>query len=232
MHKELLHRLNRARQNKQPLALVTCLQSGQQSLYYSDGATYGAALMPEQQELAIKAIQSDRCQSFQHGDEEIFFQPFNPPLRMIIVGAVHIAQVLVSLASLCNYQVTVVDPRTAFASDARFPQVTVMTDWPDKAMQILQPDARSAVVTLTHDPKLDDPALAAALDSETFYIGALGSNKTQQARHRRLEKLNYSEAQQARIHGPIGLAIGAHSPAEIAVAIMAEITQCLYGSRK
>jgi xanthine dehydrogenase accessory factor len=121
----------------------------------------------------------------------------------------------------------VVDPRTAFASDARFPDVVLSTDWPDEAMEKLKPNRRTAVVTLTHDPKLDDPALSVALRSDAFYIGALGSKKTHAARCKRLQALGFGEEELARIHGPVGLDIGAISPAEIAIAIMAEITQVL-----
>jgi xanthine dehydrogenase accessory factor len=140
---------------------------------------------------------------------------------------VHIAQTLVPMASLAGYDVTVVDPRRAFASDARFPGVDVRQDWPDEALEALAPDARTAVVTLTHDPKLDDPALDVALRSEVFYIGALGSKRTHAGRLERLAELGHDPSNLERIHGPAGLAIGAVSPAEIALAVIAEITQVL-----
>ncbi len=132
------------------------------------------------------------------------------------------------MAALAGYAVTVVDPRRAFATDQRFPGVAMIDDWPDDAMAALAPDSRTAVVTLTHDPKLDDPALQAALSSEAFYIGALGSRKTHAARLERLRQAGFDDGQLARIHGPVGLGIGARSPAEIAVSILAQITQVLH----
>ncbi len=227
MFKTTLQQLNGARRDKQPVLLATDLHSGKQALYFADGTTQGFALTEEQVALANQVLHSDRCKLIKTGDEEIFYQPFNPPLRMIIVGAVHIAKTLVPLASLCNYQVIVIDPRKAFADDARFPHVDVITDWPDQALENLQPDNRTAIITLSHDPKLDEPALAIALRSGAFYIGSLGSKKTQLGRQQRLLEKGFTEQQQARINGPIGLNIGARSPAEIAVAIMAQVTETL-----
>jgi xanthine dehydrogenase accessory factor len=131
------------------------------------------------------------------------------------------------MAALCGYDVTVVDPRRAFASDARFPGINVRTDWPDEALEALKPDARTAVVTLTHDPKLDDPALDRALRSDAFYIAALGSKRTHAGRLERLSTLGHDQLALARIHGPAGLSIGAVSPAEIALSVMAEMTKVL-----
>ena len=148
------------------------------------------------------------------------------------VGAVHIAQPLARMAALAGYLVTVVDPRTAFASDERFPGVEVSTDWPDEALEKLQLNRRTAVVTLTHDPKLDDPALATALRSDVFYIGALGSKRTHAGRLKRLGELGFGEKDFARIHGPVGLDIGAVSPSEIAISILAQITLVLRGQRR
>ena len=227
MESRTLEELNEAKENKRAVVLFTRFSDGQQYLYYPDKTTQEAALTEEMLQLAKDALRSDRSQSVELSDGEWFLQVINPPLRMIIVGAVHIAQVLVPMACMAGYEVNVVDPRRAFASDARFPDVGVVTDWPDVAMQNLAPDARTAIVTLTHDPKLDDPALQVALTSPAFYIGSLGSKKTQQGRYERLVELGFSEEQQARIHGPIGLNIGAKSPAEIAISIMAEITESL-----
>jgi len=145
-------------------------------------------------------------------------------LRLAVVGAVHIAQPLVAMAHLAGYDVTVIDPRDAFASEARFPGRTLVHDWPDEALAALGVDARTAVVTLTHDPKLDDPALVAALRSEAFYVGALGSTRTHAKRVERLGAAGLGEAEVSRLHAPVGLDIGAKSPAEIAVSILAEIT--------
>ncbi|MEP2283868.1 MAG: XdhC family protein, partial [Nitratireductor sp.] len=140
---------------------------------------------------------------------------------------VHIAQPLSKMAELANYDVTVIDPRTAFASEERFPGATLVTEWPDEAMERVDLDTRTAVVTLTHDPKLDDPGLHAALKSPCFYIGALGSRKTHGSRVERLKEVGFSDEDIARIHGPVGLNIGARSPAEIAISIMAEMTERL-----
>jgi xanthine dehydrogenase accessory factor len=159
------------------------------------------------------------------GDE--FVAIHNPPLRMIVVGAVHIAQPLLLMARACGYDPVLIDPREAFGSAARFPGERILHDWPDEAMASLGPDARTAVVTLTHDPKLDDPAIRAALDSDCFYLGCLGSPRTHAKRLARLAEAGVAESQVARIHAPVGLDIGAKSPGEIAVAIMAEITQTL-----
>ncbi len=139
----------------------------------------------------------------------------------------HIAQPLAQMLAMVDYAVTVIDPRGAFATAARFPNVELLTEWPDEALERLRPDRGSAVVTLTHDPKLDDPALAAALRSECFYIGALGSRRNHAGRCARLKELGFSDQDLARIHGPVGLAIGAVSPAEVAASIVAEMTRVL-----
>lgn len=151
----------------------------------------------------------------------------NPPLRLIVVGAVHIAQALLSIARTCGYDPVLIDPRSAFGSAARFPGETILEDWPDEALESLSPDARTAIVTLTHDPKLDDPAIRFALRSQAFYLGCLGSTRTHAKRLDRLREQGFSEGEIARIHAPVGLDIGAKTPAEIAVSVMAEITQAL-----
>jgi xanthine dehydrogenase accessory factor len=160
-------------------------------------------------------------------DARHFVAVHNPPLRMIVVGAVHIAQTLVPMARMVGYDPVIVDPREGFASDARFPGEVLVTDWPDAALDALAPDARSAVVLLTHDPKLDDAALDRALASNAFYIGALGSTRTHAKRVERLRAAGFSEVEIARIHGPVGLDIGAAGPAEIALSILAEATAVL-----
>ncbi|WP_298836266.1 XdhC family protein [uncultured Roseobacter sp.] len=151
----------------------------------------------------------------------------NPPLRLIVVGAVHIAQALVPMARLAGYDPVVVDPRGAFGSAARFPDTRLVAEWPDEALEQIGLHARTAVVLLTHDPKLDDPALHLALEGECFYIGALGSKRTHASRVARLQDAGFSADQIARIHGPVGLDIGASGPPEIAVSIMAQMTQVL-----
>jgi xanthine dehydrogenase accessory factor len=151
----------------------------------------------------------------------------NPPLRLVVVGAVHIAQPLVQIARLAGYDPFLIDPREAFGSAARFPGETISHDWPDEALAAHGLDARTAVVTLTHDPKLDDPAIRAALAAPVFYLGCLGSSRTHARRVARLTEAGHSEAEIARIHAPVGLDIGAATPAEIAIAVMAQITQVL-----
>lgn len=162
----------------------------------------------------------------------MFVHVFNPPLRLVVVGAVHIAQALVPMAELVGYEVVVVDPRRSFASVDRFPDIVLVDEWPDDAVTALAPDSRTALVTLTHDPKFDDPALIAGLRSPAFYIGSLGSRRTHRARLERLRQAGVEERALARIHAPIGLDIGAQSPAEISTAIVAEMTAVLRGEGK
>ncbi|WP_416541416.1 MULTISPECIES: XdhC family protein [unclassified Phaeobacter] len=164
-------------------------------------------------------------------DGKTFVAVHNPPLRLIAVGAVHITQALVPMARIAGYDPVILDPRAAFASAARFPNERLIEDWPDEAIAELGLDGRSAVVLLTHDPKIDDPALEAALRSDCFYIGALGSTRTHAKRIARMQEAGFDEATLARIHGPIGLDIGAAGPAEIAVSIIAEMTAVLRGRR-
>lgn len=160
-------------------------------------------------------------------DGRTFVAVHNPPLRMIVVGGVHIAQHLLPMARACGYDPLLVDPRPAFGSPERFPDVTIADDWPDDALANAGLDARTAVVTLTHDPKLDDPAIRAALTTPVFYIGCLGSTRTHAKRVARLQDAGFDATQIARLHAPVGLDIGGRSPAEIAVSIMAQITQRL-----
>lgn len=223
MQRDLLDRLLRLRAAKRPAALVTDLASGDQSVVEAGGTVGGLALGAADVAAVLGAVRDDR--SGLDAATKRFVQVFNPPLRLVVVGAVHIAQQLVPLAATAGYEVTLVDPRRAWASGERFPGVALVTDWPDEALTALAPDHRTAVVTLTHDPKLDDPALAAALASPAFYIGALGSRRTQGKRLERLRAQGFDAAALGRIHGPVGLDIGAKSPAEIAVSILAQIIQ-------
>ena len=160
-------------------------------------------------------------------DGRTFIAIYNPPLRMIIVGAVHIAQPLIAMARLAGYDPVIVDPRPAFGAAARFPGEVILEDWPDEALAAHGLDPRTAVVTLTHDPKLDDPAITAALRSDVFYLGCLGSTRTHAKRVERLTGAGFSPDAIARVHAPVGLHLGARSPAEIAVSIMAQVTQVL-----
>jgi len=219
-----LERIVADRAAKRPFALVTDLKSGEQIIFYSTANIGEFSFGSEIALASAAALQTDESGIAEAGGRRVFIQVHNPPLRLLIVGAVHIAQALAPIAALTGYGVTVIDPRRAFATDSRFPDMAKSTAWPDEAMAELTPDRRTAVVTLTHDPKLDDPALEAALRSEAFYIGALGSRKTHASRLARLKSAGFEDAALARIHGPVGLAINAESPAEIAVAIMAQIT--------
>ena len=232
MRRETLIEILAAREAKRPAVLVSELGSGDQRLFFAD-APEESGLDPQIRAACEAALEGDRSRMLSADPgRPVFLQVLNPPLRMIVVGAVHITQALAPMASLLGYETTVVDPRRAFASDERFPGVTVDTDWPDDALRRLAPDRRTAVVTLTHDPKLDDPALEEALRSDAFYIGSLGSRRTHSSRLERLRTRGFDETDLARIHGPIGLAIGAKSPAEIATAITAEITSTLRQSRR
>lgn len=227
MRPDTLANLLEAREGKRPVALVSNLDTGEQALVYRDSVDGALALDDTVVDAARAALRDDKSGRINSGNTALFVQVFNPPKRMVIVGAVHIAQPLVTLAQTSGYEVVIVDPRGAFATRDRFPGVTLSEDWPDTALEELKIDNRTAVVTLTHDPKLDDPALHVALRSEAFYIGALGSRKTHGRRVERLTEDGYSEDEIGKIHAPVGLAINAKSPAEIAISIMAQITQVL-----
>lgn len=227
MKRETLQAVLAARAERRPVAVVTHLESGVQVLVEAGREP------PEPMYLGVsaadvqEALRADRSGTVQTPKGTVFVHVLNPPPRMLVVGAVHIAQALAPMAGLAGYEVTLVDPRRAFASDARFPGVSVTTEWPDEALQRLGVDARTAVVTLSHDPKLDDPALQVVLRSPAFYVGALGSRKTHAARLERLREAGFAEAELSRIHGPAGLDIGARAPGEIALSILAQATQAL-----
>lgn len=208
-----LARLEAARAAKRPVALLTRLSDGEQLLFPEDAAPPALAAAAE------AALRDDAPASH----EGWFIHPHNPPLRLIIVGAVHIAQALVPMAMPLGFGITVVDPRRAWATADRFPGITLIHEWTDDAMAQLAPDVRSAVVTLTHDPKLDDPALDVALKSPAFYIGALGSRRTHAKRVARLTEMGHAAEAIARIKAPIGLNIEAETAPEIALSILAEI---------
>ena len=176
---------------------------------------------------AADAARTDRSATADADGRSWFLDVRNPPLDLAIVGAVHIAQILARMAHLAGYRVRIVDPRGAFASNDRFPDAKLILEWPDEALIRDPLGPRSALVALTHDPKLDDPALAAALRTNCFYIGALGSKRTHGARLERLSAHGFGDEELARIHGPVGLAIGARSPAEIAISILAQMTMKL-----
>ncbi len=224
MTPEVLAALTAARQAKTPVVLATRLPTGEQFLFP------GAGVPAELAEAAVAALRDDRTGTVTLADGDWFLRAYNPPLRLVVVGAVHIAQALVPMAAQLGMAVVVVDPRRSFATAERFPNVSISTDWPDEAMEALAPDARTAVVTLTHDPKLDDPALDRALRSAAFYIGSLGSRRTHAARLNRLRALGHDDAALARIRGPVGLNIEAETAPEIALSILAEIVAVRRGS--
>jgi len=227
MRRHFLDAILAAGRHSRSVALATDLASGRQ-LLVDEGTAEGELEVDAATLVAIRtALKSDRNTTLDTSGVRVFVEVFSPPRRCFVIGAVHIAQPLVQMLKLADYGVIVIDPRGSFATEARFPGVDLTQEWPDEALERLKPDHRSAVVTLTHDPKLDDPALAVALRSDCFYIGALGSLRTHAARCSRLTELGFGEPDLARIHGPIGLAIGAVSPAEVAISIVAQMTQIL-----
>lgn len=215
MPEALLAELCAARAAREAAAYVVDLDAGTRRLARVAGADAALA----------ERFRMDR--SGFEPESRTFVGIHNPPLRLIVVGAVHIAQALVPMARIAGYDPVIIDPRETFGSEHRFPGERLLHDWPDDAVEAIGLDARTALVLLTHDPKLDDPALEKALRSKVFYIGALGSTRTHGKRLTRLEAAGFTEAEIARIHGPIGLDIGAAGPSEIAVSIMAEMTRVL-----
>jgi len=221
MKRETLKALNDARAAGRAIVRAVDLASGEEQLI--DPARGASALG----RAAADAARIDQSGSIEIEGRTWFLSVFNPPLDLAIVGAVHIAQPLSRMATLAGYGVRVIDPRTSFASAERFPGIVLSHEWADEALAKAPLGPRSALVALTHDPKLDDPALIAGLRSPCFYIGALGSRKNQAGRLVRLKAHGFSDEDLTRIHGPVGLAIGARSPAEIAISILAEMTQLL-----
>ncbi len=222
-----LDTLGAARTARRAAALVTRLGDGAKC-YWEEGRFSGDLVLPAaaQQEVAQRIV-ANRSGALE-ADDGLFVRIYSPSARLLVVGAVHITQALAPMAALAGLDVTVIDPRSAFASRERFPGVTLCAEWPDQAMAELKPDVMTAVVTLTHDPKLDDPALVAALDSPAFYVGALGSRRTHAKRLERLRERGIDDDALARIHSPIGLDLGGRLPAEIAVSILAEVVQTRY----
>lgn len=232
MKSDTLNQLLTDQQAKTSVTLATDLTTGEQALVYLDHATGPLAANAEVVAAARDSMRDDKSRMVGLSSGNVFFHVFNPPLRMVLVGAVHIAQPLSRMAAVAGYDVIVVDPRQSFATEERFPGVTIVDEWPDDGLKSLDLDRRTAVVTLTHDPKLDDPALGVAIRSPAFYIGSLGSRKTHAGRVERLTKEGYSAAEIGRIHGPVGLNVGAISPAEIAVSILAQVTAVLHAKEE
>ena len=223
MKLDILAALNAERTARRAAIVVTNVDSGQQRLVKSADITRDP----------LRSVLAERLRTSKSGMEEtaegkVFLTVYVPAPQLVIIGAVHISQALAPIGKLLGYDVTIVDPRTAFASPERFPDVKVIAEWPDAALPPLNVDRYTAFVALTHDPKIDDPALLHALARDCFYVGALGSRKTHGRRVERLKAQGVSDAAIARIAAPIGLDIGAVSPAEIAVAIMAQITERLH----
>ncbi len=215
MKVDLLAAINAARLARKPVAVITHLKTGEQRLVHRSEAGAGSALE--------KAFLFDK--SGIEGDQ--FIAIHNPPLRLVMIGAVLISQSITPIAQACGYDVTVIDPRGAFATGGRFPNIKLLVEWPQDVLPGMGLDGRTGLMALTHDPKIDDPALQLALSSRVFYIGALGSKKTQAARRERLQRAGFDGAALARICGPIGLNIGAVGAAEIAISVMAEMTKAL-----
>ena len=238
MKHDVLAALVAADAEARTVVLVRSLADGRQFLVDRDGAhamqdgrrRRVASPPPALLARATAALARDGARAFDIAGQRYLIQTLSPPPRLFIVGAVHIAQKLAPMAQLAGYRVLLVDPRPAFASAARFPEVEIIGDWPQQALARLALDRRSAVVTLSHDAKIDEPALQAGLASEAFYIGALGSRKNHARRLERLAASGFDAAALARIHGPIGLALGGRSPAEIAIAILAQITHARYSA--
>jgi xanthine dehydrogenase accessory factor len=216
---ETLRELNVERAARRPAIIVTDTANGEQRLVKARDF----AVDPLRAELS-KQLRLGKSATVEAGGRKLFLNVYAPTARLVIIGAVHISQALAPLARTLDYDVTVVDPRTAFASQERFPDVPLIAEWPDVALPPLNIDHYTAFAALTHDPKIDDPALLHAFARDCFYIGALGSRKTHGKRAERLKAQGARDNDIARIHAPIGLSIGAVSPSEIAVAIMAEIT--------
>ena len=225
MKSDVLSTILRAKRAKVPVALLTQLRTGEQIVVGLVSAPDDTEIDPAAIRRSRELLAEDRSGRFDSASGSVFIQVFNPPFKLILVGAVHIAQPLAHLGSLAGYEVLIIDPRGAFAEAERFAGLGVDARWPDLALAEDTADRRTALVTLTHDPKLDDSALDWALRSLAFYIGALGSRKTHESRLDRLAQRGFAAADRARIHGPVGLSIGAVTPAEIAISIMAQIIQ-------
>jgi xanthine dehydrogenase accessory factor len=228
MKKETLEQLLADLAAKRAAVLATPLSGGGERILHPFEAPAEPGAEPDPLLAAAReAATRDQSRTVDSPGGPVFLRVYNPPVRVAIIGAVHVAQALAPMIRQVGFDLLVIDPRRSFASAERFPGVALSTDWPDEALARFGLDRRAAVVTMTHDSKIDDVALAAALRSEAFYVGALGSKKTQAARRERMARLGFSESTVARIHGPVGLPLGAVSPGEIAVSILAELVQCL-----
>ena len=222
MDAKTLAEINAARQERRAVVVVTEIESGEQRLLHGD-----SAMEDDLRQEVEQRLKSGKSGVVSLGDKETFIQVHVPSPRLVIIGAVHISQALVPMAQACNFDVLVIDPRTAFATEERFPSVELLAEWPQEILPDRPLDAYTALVAVTHDPKIDDMPLQLALKQDCFYIGALGSRKTHGKRVARFEEAGFAASDMERIHAPIGLDIRAASPAEIAVSIMAEIIESL-----
>ncbi|MBE0529753.1 MAG: XdhC family protein [Rhodospirillales bacterium] len=216
------------RRRQYPVAVVSDLENGLQALVTAEEIGGDLRLSPETAATVRRMLADDHSGLV----EGLFVRSYGPPWSLYVVGAVHIAQALVPMAELAGFSVTVIDPRSAFASEVRFPHTRIVPAWPHEALAGMSPGPHTAVVALTHDPKIDDPALAAALRSPAFYIGALGSRRNHERRLARLSEAGFSTEHLARIAGPVGLDLGGRSAGEIAVSIVAEIVAARHGRRR
>jgi xanthine dehydrogenase accessory factor len=216
---EILKALNEERAARRAAIVITDTETGTQR-FVKAADVAGDPL----REVLEKRLRMGKSGMEETPEGKVFLTVHVPPPRLVVIGAVHISQALAPMAALLDYDVTVIDPRTAFASPERFPDVKLIAEWPDVALPPLNVDKYTAFVLVTHDPKIDDPALVHALERDCFYIGALGSRKTHGRRLERMRALGIGDNSLSRIHAPIGLNIGAISPPEIAVSIMGEIT--------
>lgn len=227
----LFHSLQERRRHRLPVALITDLSSGAQALFIpDDGDLQGSLSLSGEQRQKI----ADMLRQSASGllDETFFIRSYGAPWTLVLVGAVHIAQFLAPMAQLAGFDVTLIDPRRAFASEHRFPGLHLIIGWPDEVMAERPPGRQTAIVTLTHDPKIDDPALFAALRSPAFFVGALGSSRTHARRVERLSAGGLTATDIARIAAPVGLDLGGRAPAEIAVAVLAEVIGARYGRQR
>ena len=222
MDAKTLAEINAARQERRAVVVVTEIESGEQRLLHGD-----SAMEDDLRQEVEQRLKSGKSGVVSLGDKETFIQVHVPSPRLVIIGAVHISQALVPMAQACNFDVLVIDPRTAFATEERFPSVELLAEWPQEILPDRPLDAYTALVAVTHDPKIDDMPLQSALKQDCFYIGASGSRKTHGKRVARFEEAGFAASDMERIHAPIGLDIRAASPAEIAVSIMAEIIESL-----
>lgn len=225
MKRETLARLNAARRDREAVALVTDLATGEARLVIEKD---GYEADPLRDELAARFRSGASGSVTMPAGETLFLTVQLPPPRLVVIGAVHISQALAPMAKIAGFDMTIIDPRTAFATPERFPDAALIAEWPDVALpKIGGLDAFTGLAVVTHDPKIDDFPLAESLRADCFYVGALGSRKTHAKRLERLRALGITDAQLARIHAPIGLPISAQSPAEIAVAVLAEVINAL-----